>query len=68
MRHWTVGEPRLGQHIPLKNWPRHYYNGKDGRRFNTKHYQRKVIATEFVNEFQGDEEAFLKVYGSAARL
>ncbi|KAI6035401.1 hypothetical protein F5J12DRAFT_924235 [Pisolithus orientalis] len=51
VHHWTEGEPRLDLHIPLKDWPYHYYNGKSGRQFNTK--------------FQGDEETFLKVYGSA---
>ncbi|KAI5994946.1 hypothetical protein F5J12DRAFT_929408 [Pisolithus orientalis] len=49
--HWTEGEPWLDLHIPLKDWPYHYYNGKSGHQFNTK--------------FQGDEETFLKVYGSA---
>ncbi|KAI6138555.1 hypothetical protein BKA82DRAFT_3989880 [Pisolithus tinctorius] len=65
VRHWTEGEPRLGLHISLKDWPYHYYNGKSGRQFNTKYSQRRVIATEFLDEFQGDEEIFLKVYGSA---
>ncbi|KAI6111260.1 hypothetical protein F5141DRAFT_1274775 [Pisolithus sp. B1] len=67
VRHWTEGEPRLGLHVPLKDWPHHYYNGPYGRQFNTKHYQRSVVATEFLDEFQGDEDAFLKAYGGAAR-
>ncbi|KAI6095655.1 hypothetical protein EDD16DRAFT_1719009 [Pisolithus croceorrhizus] len=67
VRHWTEGEPRLGLHIPLRDWPHHYYNGPYGRQFNTKHYQRSVVATEFLDEFQGDEDAFLKAYGGAAR-
>ncbi|KIN96065.1 hypothetical protein M404DRAFT_33633 [Pisolithus tinctorius Marx 270] len=50
------------------DWPHHHRNGKHGRQFNTKHHQRGVIATEFLNEFQGDEEAFLKAYGSATSL
>ncbi|KIN97548.1 hypothetical protein M404DRAFT_160167 [Pisolithus tinctorius Marx 270] len=68
VRHWTEGEPRLGLYVPLKDWPHHHRNGKHGRQFNTKHHQRGVIATEFLNEFQGDKEAFLKAYGSAASL
>ncbi|KIN99420.1 hypothetical protein M404DRAFT_30472 [Pisolithus tinctorius Marx 270] len=67
VRHWTKGKPWLNLHTPLKDWPHHYYNGKC-RRLNTKHYQRKVVATEFLNEFQGNEDAFLRAYGSAARL
>ncbi|KIK22932.1 hypothetical protein PISMIDRAFT_101590 [Pisolithus microcarpus 441] len=66
VRHWTEGEPRLGLVLPLKDWPHHYHNGPLGRQFNTKYYQRSVITSEFLNEFQGDEEAFLKAYGSAA--
>ncbi|KAI6019428.1 hypothetical protein BKA83DRAFT_4495450 [Pisolithus microcarpus] len=66
VRHWTEGEPRLGLVLPLKDWPHHYHNGPLGRQFNTKYYQRSVIASEFLDEFQGDEEAFLKAYGSAA--
>ncbi|KAI5985968.1 hypothetical protein EDD15DRAFT_2200347 [Pisolithus albus] len=67
VRHWTEGEPRLGLHTPLKDWPHHYYNGRYGRAFNMKHYQQRVVATEFLDEFQGDEVAFLKAYGGAAR-
>ncbi|KAI6004797.1 hypothetical protein EDD15DRAFT_2191570 [Pisolithus albus] len=66
VRHWTEGEPRLGLTLPLKDWPHHYHNGPLGRQFNTKYYQRSVIATEFLDEFQGNEEAFLEAYGSAA--
>ncbi|KIN93710.1 hypothetical protein M404DRAFT_35818 [Pisolithus tinctorius Marx 270] len=68
VHHWTEGEPRLGLYVLLKDWPHHHHNGKHGRQFNTKHHQRGVIATEFLNEFQGDKEAFLKAYGSAASL
>ncbi|KAI5986464.1 hypothetical protein EDD15DRAFT_2200064 [Pisolithus albus] len=65
--HWTEGEPQLGLHTPLKDWPHHYYNGRYGRAFNMKHYQQRVVATEFLDEFQGDEVAFLKAYGGATR-
>ncbi|KAI6152628.1 hypothetical protein BKA82DRAFT_35867 [Pisolithus tinctorius] len=68
VRHWTEGEPQLGLYIPLKDWPHHHCNGKHGQQFNMKHHQRGVIVMEFLNEFQGDEEAFLKAYGSAASL
>ncbi|KAI6041006.1 hypothetical protein EDC04DRAFT_2602047 [Pisolithus marmoratus] len=45
------------------DWPQHYYNGPHGRKFNTKYYQQSMVTTEFLNEFRGDEEAFLKAYG-----
>ncbi|KAI6001641.1 hypothetical protein F5J12DRAFT_928371 [Pisolithus orientalis] len=63
--HWTEGEPQLDLHIPLKDWPYHYYNGKSSCQFNTKYSQQCIIVMEFLNEFQGDEETFLKIYGSA---
>ena len=48
VQHWTEGDPRLGLFLPLKDWPHHYHNGP-GRQFNTKHYQRRLIATEFLD-------------------
>ncbi|KAI6042090.1 hypothetical protein EDC04DRAFT_2892415 [Pisolithus marmoratus] len=66
VRHWTEGEPRLGLLIPLRDWPHQYYNGRRGRHLNTKYYQRSVVATEFLDEFQGNEDAFLEAYGGAA--
>ncbi|KAI6027124.1 hypothetical protein EDC04DRAFT_2605991 [Pisolithus marmoratus] len=63
--HWTEGEPRLGLDVALKDWPHHYYNGRHGWQFNSKYYQRSVVATEFLNEFEGNKEAFVKAYGTA---
>ncbi|KAI5982067.1 hypothetical protein EDC04DRAFT_2616953 [Pisolithus marmoratus] len=50
MHHWMEGEPQLGLDVALKDWPHHYYNGQHGRQFNSKYYQRSVVATEFLNE------------------
>ncbi|KAI6024446.1 hypothetical protein EDC04DRAFT_255314 [Pisolithus marmoratus] len=36
------------------------HNGRRGRHLNTKYYQRSVVATEFLDEFQGNEDAFLE--------
>ncbi|KAI6024930.1 hypothetical protein BKA83DRAFT_4491719 [Pisolithus microcarpus] len=65
VHHWTEGEPCLSLAVPLKDWPHHYYNGQYGRQFNTKYYQQSMITMEFLDEFQGNEELFLKAYGSA---
>ncbi|KAI6001615.1 hypothetical protein F5J12DRAFT_784132 [Pisolithus orientalis] len=65
VHHWTEGKPWLDLHILLKDWPYHYYNGKSSHQFNTKYSQQCIIMMEFLNEFQGDEETFLKIYGSA---
>ena len=48
VQHWTEGDPRLGLFLPLKDWPPHYHNGP-GRQFNTKYYQCRLIATEFLD-------------------
>ncbi|KAI6124325.1 hypothetical protein EV401DRAFT_2158047 [Pisolithus croceorrhizus] len=66
VQHWMEGEPQLGLHIPLRDWPHHYYNGPYGQQFNMKHYQQSIMVMEFLNEFQGDEDAFLKAYGGTA--
>ena len=48
IQHWTKGDPHLGLFLPLKDWPHHYHNGL-GHQFNTKHYQRRLITTEFLD-------------------
>ncbi|KAI6139162.1 hypothetical protein BKA82DRAFT_4365058 [Pisolithus tinctorius] len=63
--HWMEGKPWLDLHILLKDWPYHYYNGKSSCQFNMKYSQQCIIVMEFLNEFQGDEETCLKIYGSA---
>ena len=47
--HWTEGEPRLSLHMPLKDWPREHYNGRN-RCFNEKFTQHRTIATEYLDE------------------
>ncbi|KIO00089.1 hypothetical protein M404DRAFT_29910 [Pisolithus tinctorius Marx 270] len=39
VHHWMEGKLWLDLHIPLKDWPYHYYNGKSSRQFNTKYSQ-----------------------------
>ncbi|KIM51924.1 hypothetical protein SCLCIDRAFT_33056 [Scleroderma citrinum Foug A] len=64
--HWTEGAPQLGLPTPLKDWPHKHYNGAN-QRFNQKYLQCKMIATEFLNEFEGNEADFLRAYGRAAQ-
>ncbi|KAL4067081.1 hypothetical protein V8B97DRAFT_2025365 [Scleroderma yunnanense] len=63
--HWKEGEPWLGLHVPLKDWPHHYYNGQHRQKFNTKYYQQHVTATEFIDKCQENKAAFFNAYGSA---
>ncbi|KAL4079458.1 hypothetical protein J3A83DRAFT_4368225 [Scleroderma citrinum] len=62
---WKEGEPWLGLHVPLKDWPHHYYNGQHRQKFNTKYYQQHVTATEFIDKCQENKAAFFNAYGSA---
>ncbi|KAL4080479.1 hypothetical protein J3A83DRAFT_4421993 [Scleroderma citrinum] len=66
--HWTEGEEWLGLTVPLKDWPHSWYNGLHGQKFNSKYYQRKVVATEYLDEFHENEKDFLKAYGSTTHL
>ncbi|KAL4064546.1 hypothetical protein J3A83DRAFT_4191265 [Scleroderma citrinum] len=66
--HWTEGEEWLSLTVPLKDWPHSWYNGPHGQKFNLKYYQRKVVATEYLDKFHENEKDFLKAYGSTARL
>ncbi|KAL4069530.1 hypothetical protein J3A83DRAFT_4189293 [Scleroderma citrinum] len=68
VRHWREGEGRLGLTVPLKDWPHSWYNGPHGRKFNSKYYQRKLIAMEYLDVFQENKADFLKAYGSALSL
>ncbi|KAL4071492.1 hypothetical protein V8B97DRAFT_1960295 [Scleroderma yunnanense] len=68
VRHWREGEGRLGLTVLLKDWPHSWYNGPHGWKFNSKYYQRKLIAMEYLNVFQENKADFLKAYGSTLSL
>ncbi|KAL4077391.1 hypothetical protein J3A83DRAFT_4368717 [Scleroderma citrinum] len=50
------------------DWPHSWYNGPHGWKFNSKYYQRKLIAMEYLNVFQENKADFLKAYGSTLSL
>ncbi|KAG6329830.1 hypothetical protein ID866_9259 [Astraeus odoratus] len=60
------GEPRLGLHVPLRDWTYEDLHGIN-KKFQTKYYQRKVIAIEFLTKCAGDEAKFLREYGESCR-
>lgn len=47
IKHWTEGDPALGLHTPLQDWPPEWTRGKN-RLFAAKYHQRSVIAHEFL--------------------
>ncbi|KAF8441343.1 hypothetical protein L210DRAFT_3503443 [Boletus edulis BED1] len=65
VKHWTEGDPALGLHTPLKDWPPEWTRGSN-RLFAAKHQQRSLIALEFTERFQSDEAMFLAAYPEAA--
>ncbi|KAF8125275.1 hypothetical protein EV363DRAFT_1453870 [Boletus edulis] len=62
--HWTEGDPALGLHTPLKDWPPEWTRGSN-RLFAAKHQQRSLIALEFTERFQSDEAMFIAAYPEA---
>ena len=48
VQHWTAGDPTLGLHTPLRDWPPEWLQGPN-RVFATKYFERSVIALEFIN-------------------
>ncbi|KAH0832355.1 hypothetical protein J3R83DRAFT_13378 [Lanmaoa asiatica] len=63
VQHWTTGDPALGLHTPLKDWPPEWIQGAN-RIFATKHFEWSVIALEFLHS---DEVSFLTAYPQAER-
>lgn len=48
VQHWTMGDPALGLHTPLKDWPPEWIQGPNYV-FATKYIERSVIALEFID-------------------
>ena len=49
VRHWQEGAPELNLHVPLKDWPYEYTRGQN-RGLHSKYNQRRIIATEFLDQ------------------
>ncbi|KAG1861312.1 hypothetical protein F4604DRAFT_1929905 [Suillus subluteus] len=50
--------------MPLKDWPKEWYQGAN-RRFTLKYHQRATIALEFINKYESNEACFLAAYPEA---
>ena len=48
VKHWTEGDPALGLHTPLRDWPPEWTR-RDNRLFAVKYHQRSLVALEFLN-------------------
>ncbi|KAG1885796.1 hypothetical protein F4604DRAFT_1573111 [Suillus subluteus] len=62
VRHWTEADPRRGLHVALRDWPAKWLKGKNKAIFGSKYHQRALIALEFLEQYQGNESAFLAAY------
>ncbi|KAG1840392.1 hypothetical protein F4604DRAFT_1598900 [Suillus subluteus] len=62
VRHWTEADPRRGLHVALQDWPAEWLKGKNKAIFGSKYHQRALIALEFLEQYQGNESAFLAAY------
>ena len=49
VQHWMEGDPRLGLHIALKDWPYEYTHGPN-RKLHSKYNQWRTVATEFLEQ------------------
>ncbi|KAG9313358.1 hypothetical protein JVU11DRAFT_5673 [Chiua virens] len=64
VKHWIKGDPVLGLHTPLKDWPPDWTRGCN-RVFAPKYQQRAVIALEFIERFHSNDARFLAAYPEA---
>jgi hypothetical protein len=48
VKHWVEGDPALGLHTPLRDWPPEWTRGSN-RLFAAKYHQRSLIALEFLD-------------------
>ncbi|KAK7451237.1 hypothetical protein VKT23_012575 [Stygiomarasmius scandens] len=59
VRDWEHADPRRGLTRALRDWPKEWLQ-EVGRQ--ALYGQREMIATEFIEEYQRDEDAFRKAY------
>ncbi|KAG1883365.1 hypothetical protein F4604DRAFT_1920566 [Suillus subluteus] len=62
VQHWTEANPGRGLHVALRDWPAAWLKGKNKAIFGSKYHQRALIALEFLEQYQGNESAFLAAY------
>ncbi|KAG1855243.1 hypothetical protein F4604DRAFT_1932305 [Suillus subluteus] len=53
---------RRGLHVALRDWSAEWLKGKNKAIFGSKYHQRALIALEFLEQYQGNESAFLAAY------
>lgn len=49
VKHWMEGNPALGLHTPLRDWPPEWTRGNNCRLFAAKHYQHSLVTPKFLN-------------------
>ncbi|KAF8835305.1 hypothetical protein BDN67DRAFT_975463 [Paxillus ammoniavirescens] len=66
IKYWLTGDPKLGLHTPLKDWPPKWIQGNN-QLFVMKYFEQSIITLEFINTYESDEARFLTTYPQAER-
>ncbi|KAJ7884117.1 hypothetical protein B0H14DRAFT_2339279, partial [Mycena olivaceomarginata] len=64
VKHWEEGDPAHGLTTPLRDWPQDWLRGAN-KPLAMKHHQRKIVALEYIDQYNRNTEDFLKVYPEA---
>ncbi|KAF8510373.1 hypothetical protein BU17DRAFT_55462 [Hysterangium stoloniferum] len=63
--HWLKGDPSVKNSPPLKDWNQKWIKGRYKKMYGQVYYQHKLVATEFLERFKGDEAAFRQAWPEA---
>ncbi|KAJ7711154.1 hypothetical protein B0H14DRAFT_2645883 [Mycena olivaceomarginata] len=64
VKHWEEGDPAHGLTTPLRDSPQDWLRGAN-KPLAMKHHQRKIIALEYIDQYNRNTEDFLKAYPEA---
>ncbi|KAF5333936.1 hypothetical protein D9758_018155 [Tetrapyrgos nigripes] len=59
VRDWETADPERGLLIPLKDWPKEWYEGVSRKAL---YGQREIITKEFIERYDRNETKFLEAY------
>ncbi|KIK73848.1 hypothetical protein PAXRUDRAFT_20439 [Paxillus rubicundulus Ve08.2h10] len=66
IKQWVEGDPKQGLVVPLREWPPEWYQGANKSLFTMKRHNRGLIAWEFIDHYNSNEQCFLDAYPQAA--
>ncbi|KAG8931684.1 hypothetical protein FRC02_002391 [Tulasnella sp. 418] len=62
---WVDGDPERGLMVPLSKWKAEWFTGKVNGKYAPKMYQRRLIATEYLDRCKGNDTIFYSYYPNA---